>query len=388
VATTKPKKELFDIMNSVDILLDINNRFLLLVKRKNEPFKDDWALPGGKQEPYEALPDAVMRILKQRLGMAVAMKTEGLVPTLSFTDLKKEARLHQIRTYDSGTDLRGGNTTLFAVQIHIDKELLFKSLKVGFNVSDFKIVEKDRIPKLAFDHAGFIEQYYSQLKPYPKSEKDYDVLEYERPSVTVDIIIFTIREGALKVLLIKRKAWPFKDSWALPGGFVEIDESTDEAAERELHEESGIKDVYLEQLYTFGEPKRDPRARVISVAYYALAASDKIKLVASSDASAANWFNIVELPKLAFDHDRIIGYALERIRGKIEYTTIAFQLLPEKFTMTELQEVYEIILEKKLDKRNFRKKMHELNILKELHEQRMQGAHRPAQLYAFKSRPI
>jgi len=199
--------------------------------------------------------------------------------------------------------------------------------------------------------------------------------------VTVDIVIFTIQEGVLKVLLIKRAIPPFLGQCAIPGGFVHEDEDLDQAALRELEEESGVTDVYLEQLYSFGDPKRDPRGRVITVAYFALISPDR-KLMAGSDAAAAAWYPIDQLPPLAFDHATILNYALQRLRNKLEYTTVGFQLLPEKFTLTELQAVYEAILGKKLDKRNFRRKMSLLRILKPLREHR-RGGQRPAQLYRF-----
>ena len=199
--------------------------------------------------------------------------------------------------------------------------------------------------------------------------------------VTVDIVIFTIQEGVLKVLLIKRRIPPFLGQTAIPGGFVLEHEDLDQAALRELKEETGVSDVYLEQLYSFGKPDRDPRGRVVTVAYFALISPDR-KLTAGSDAAAAAWYSIDQLPPLAFDHATILNYALERLRNKLEYTTVGFQLLPEKFTLTELQEVYEAILGRKLDKRNFRRKMSVLKILKPLAEHR-RGGQRPAQLYRF-----
>lgn len=199
--------------------------------------------------------------------------------------------------------------------------------------------------------------------------------------VTVDIVIFTIQEGVLKVLLVKRRIPPFVAQCALPGGFVLEDEDLEQAAMRELREETGVSDVYLEQLYSFGKPDRDPRGRVITVAYFALISADR-KLKAGSDAAEAAWYAMDDLPKLAFDHATILNYALERLRNKLEYTTVGFQLLPEKFSLTELQEVYEAILGKKLDKRNFRRKMSLLKILKPLSEYR-RGGQRPAQLYRF-----
>ncbi|HXQ73126.1 MAG TPA: NUDIX domain-containing protein [Pyrinomonadaceae bacterium] len=199
--------------------------------------------------------------------------------------------------------------------------------------------------------------------------------------VTVDVVIFTIQQGVLKVLLVKRRIDPFIGQFAIPGGFVLEDEDLEEAAARELREETGVSDVYLEQLYSFGEPDRDPRGRVVTVAYFALISADR-KLRAGSDAAEAAWFPMDDLPPLAFDHATILNYALERLRNKLEYTTVGFQLLPEKFTLTELQEVYAAILGKTLDKRNFRRKMSVLRILKPLPEYR-RGGQRPAQLYRF-----
>lgn len=199
--------------------------------------------------------------------------------------------------------------------------------------------------------------------------------------VTVDVVIFTIQEGVLKVLLVKRRIDPFIGQYAIPGGFVLEDEDLEQAAARELREETGVSDVYLEQLYSFGKPDRDPRGRVVTVAYFALISADR-KLKAGSDAAEAAWFPMDNLPPLAFDHATILNYALERLRNKLEYTTVGFQLLPEKFTLTELQEVYAAILGKQLDKRNFRRKMSVLRILKPLPEYR-RGGQRPAQLYRF-----
>ena len=199
--------------------------------------------------------------------------------------------------------------------------------------------------------------------------------------VTVDIVIFTIQSGALKVLLVRRRIPPFADQFAIPGGFVHEDEDLDQAALRELREETGVADVYLEQLYSFGNTGRDPRGRVITVAYFALISADR-PLEAGTDAAEANWWAMDQLPTLAFDHDNILQYARDRLRNKLEYTTVGFQLLPDKFTLTELQEVYEAILGKKLDKRNFRRKMSLLKILKPLSERR-RGGRRPAQLFRF-----
>jgi 8-oxo-dGTP diphosphatase len=208
--------------------------------------------------------------------------------------------------------------------------------------------------------------------------------EYPKPAVTVDTAIFTVKEGELKVLLVKRNVEPFKGMWAIPGGFVKLSESLDDAAKRELEEETGVKDVYLEQLYTFGNTKRDPRGRVITVVYFALINSEAIKLTASSDVSDAKWFSIKKLPELAFDHREIMEYAIKRLRWKFEYTTMVFSLLPQKFTLSNIQSIYEIIFDKKFDKRNFRKKIISLDIVKQTKEIEKKVSHRPPRLYSFK----
>jgi 8-oxo-dGTP diphosphatase len=200
--------------------------------------------------------------------------------------------------------------------------------------------------------------------------------------ITVDIVIFSVREHSLQVLLVKRGVPPYEGRHAIPGGFIREDESPEEAALRELYEETGVRNVFLEQLYTFGDPKRDPRGRVVTVAYYALIASDKLSVAAGADAADASWFRVSGLPPLAFDHRTILDYALERLRNKLEYTTVGFQLLPERFTLGELQEVYQAILGRKLDKRNFRRKIAVLQIVKPLREWRRTGR-KPARLFRF-----
>ena len=207
--------------------------------------------------------------------------------------------------------------------------------------------------------------------------------KYERPSVTADIVIFTIQNNELKVLLVKRDVEPFRGKWAIPGGFVKMSESLEDAAKRELEEETGVKDVYLEQLYSFGDPGRDPRGRVITVAYIALINSENIKLRATTDVSEAKWFSIKKVPSLAFDHKRIFDYSLKRLKWKFEYTTVAFSLLPKKFAISEIQKIYEIVFDKKFDKRNFNKKIISLGILKE-EEVKRDVSYRPPQLYSLK----
>lgn len=203
--------------------------------------------------------------------------------------------------------------------------------------------------------------------------------------VTVDIVLFTLRERRLHVLLIRRLGTPFEGSFALPGGFVLENESLDAAAQRELQEETGVvagsEKVYLEQLYTFGEPGRDPRGRVVTVAYYALVPNSQV-LKAGTDAADAAWFAVDELPPLAFDHTAIIEYAHSRIRNKLNYTSVGFELLPEKFTLTELQLVHEAILGEKIDKRNFRRKILQQGIVEPTKELQKTGR-KPAQLFRF-----
>jgi 8-oxo-dGTP diphosphatase len=215
--------------------------------------------------------------------------------------------------------------------------------------------------------------------------ENYDVTKYERPSVTTDVVIFGVVDETLKVLLVKRKSWPFEGMWAIPGGFVRIEESLEEAAYRELKEETGVDsdDVYLEQLYTFGDPQRDPRTRVITVAYFALVSADQIKPEAASDAADVGWFSVYNPPPLAFDHADILDYAITRLRYKLEYTAVGFQLLPEKFTLRELQNTYEIILGAKLDKGNFRSKLRKTNVVEPVEGFRDTGG-RPARLYRFR----
>jgi 8-oxo-dGTP diphosphatase len=209
--------------------------------------------------------------------------------------------------------------------------------------------------------------------------------EYPHPSVSTDIVIFTIQEEQLKVLLIRRLSEPFKNGWALPGGFVEIDEDLEQAALRELQEETGIRGVYLEQLYTFGQPDRDPRERVITVAYYSLVPIDRLSVGAASDARELGWFGIDQLPELAFDHRTIISKAKQRLTAKLDYSTIALQFMPSKFTLSELQRVYEIIHGEALDKRNFRKRVMAYGCMEDTGDVSRNGSHRPARLYTLKS---
>jgi 8-oxo-dGTP diphosphatase len=207
--------------------------------------------------------------------------------------------------------------------------------------------------------------------------------EHARPALAVDCVVFGLDEADLAVLLVRRDLEPFAGKWALPGGFVHVDETVDAAARRELTEETGLGKVYLEQLYTFGDLDRDPRERVVTVAYYALVNLADHRVKAATDAREAAWFAASDLPALAFDHDAIVTAALGRLRGKVRYRPVGFELLPPKFTLTMLQRLYEKVLERPLDKRNFRKKVLATGLLEELDEVEQDVAHRAARLYRF-----
>lgn len=206
---------------------------------------------------------------------------------------------------------------------------------------------------------------------------------YPRPSLSVDCVIFGLDDSQeLRVLLIQRGHDPFAGYWALPGGFVEMDEDLETAARRELEEETGVRDIFIEQLYTFGKPNRDPRGRVISVAYYALVNLQEHPARAASDATNVQWVKLSELPQLAFDHAHILQTAIERLKAKVRYQPLGFELLPEKFTLSQLEKLYEKVLGKPVNKRNFRSKILKMGILEQL-ERQTDVAHRPAFLYRF-----
>lgn len=207
--------------------------------------------------------------------------------------------------------------------------------------------------------------------------------DYPRPAVTADCIIFGFDAGELKVLLIERGIEPYKGKWAIPGGFLRDNESADDCARRELFEETGLENVFMEQLYTFSNPERDPRGHVVTVAYYALVKLSDYTVKAGDDAKNANWFGISKVPGLAFDHDRILRVALNRLRGKIRYQPVGFELLPERFTLPDLQTLYESILEVKIDRRNFRRKIDSTNLLID-HNESVKGVpHKGAKYYSF-----
>jgi len=216
------------------------------------------------------------------------------------------------------------------------------------------------------------------------SEGDLPALS-DRPAVSVDVAIFSVRAQELQVLLVRRAAAPFRGRWVLPGGFVRFAEALDDAARRELRDQTDVQDVYLEQLYTFGAPRRDPRGRAISVAYFALVAGN-VTARARPAGTEVQWHPFRGLPDLAFDHGEILAYALQRLRYKLEYTSVGFELLPNEFTLSELQSAYEIVLGETLDKRNFRRRILEAGILVETDRSRTgEGQGRPARLYRYKA---
>lgn len=215
---------------------------------------------------------------------------------------------------------------------------------------------------------------------------DYDPSQYKKMSVAVDLLVFTIEEERLKLLMIEREEEPFAGKLALPGVFVGIDETLDAAAKRGIREETGLKDIYFEQLYTFSDVKRDPRMRIISVSYMALVPLEKLSFKAGKRTKDAYLVDVEELlasdRSVAFDHKKIISYARWRLANKVEYTLIAFHLVPEGFTLPNLQKVYEILLGKPLYKANFRKKISEF--IEETEFQTSGDAHRPSRIYRLK----
>ena len=201
--------------------------------------------------------------------------------------------------------------------------------------------------------------------------------------IATDIVIFTVRDNVLQVLLIKMKKKPFAGKWAMPGGLIRPNEPLLTAAKRLLREKGGISGAHLEQLYTFGRVDRDPLGRVVSVGYTALLPSYAMLLKTTSEYGDIAWFPIKKVPSLAYDHNDILTTGLARLRAKLEYTTIVKNLLPKEFTLTELQHIYEVVLGKKLDKRNFRKKLLALDLLKKTGKRRGGASNRPAELYTF-----
>ena len=205
--------------------------------------------------------------------------------------------------------------------------------------------------------------------------------KYPHPSVTTDCVIFGFDGTKLRVLLVERGIEPYKGRWAFPGGFLKMDESAETGALRELQEETGLKGAYIKQFHTFSDPNRDPRERVLTVAYYALVRMQEVK--GGDDAAKAEWFAQDEVPSLAFDHDLILRVALKELRKQIHFEPIGFELLPEKFTIKELQLLYEAILDVKFDRRNFYNKMKHLEILTQLDETVFNSPKKEAYLFKF-----
>lgn len=202
--------------------------------------------------------------------------------------------------------------------------------------------------------------------------------------VSVDAVVFGYdQDSGISALLIKRKNEPFQKMWALPGGLVLNGESLDGAVKRELKEEAGIDVNYLEQLYTFGDPSRDPRNHTLSVSYFGLVRPQDFQPTAHTDAEDVAWFNVKKLPRLAFDHKKIIDLAIKRLRGKITYEPVGFELLEKEFPFSDLEKLYQTLLDQEIDRRNFKKKIMALGILEELDATMQRKTGRPARLYKF-----
>lgn len=212
-------------------------------------------------------------------------------------------------------------------------------------------------------------------------EEQMHCYRYPHPAVTTDCVIFGFDGERLQVLLIERGIEPFKGRWAFPGGFIKMDETAEEGALRELKEETGMENAFIQQFHTFSNPLRDPRERVITIAFYALVRIQEVK--GGDDAASARWFPLDEIPALAFDHDHMLRMATQRLRQEIHFHPIGFELLPEKFTLRELQSLYEAILGITFDRRNFAKKMLHLEILNELDETVWPTPKREAKLFSF-----
>ncbi|HAM88423.1 MAG: NUDIX hydrolase [Candidatus Falkowbacteria bacterium GW2011_GWC2_38_22] len=210
------------------------------------------------------------------------------------------------------------------------------------------------------------------------------IKKYEYAVMATDTVLFALDDGKLKILLIKMNKKPFVDMWAVPGGLVRGDESVEVSAKRTLKEKTGVANVFMEQLYTFGNVNRDPFGRVVSIAYMALTPNIDMEIKTTKDHKEIGWFDVKDLPVLAYDHEKIVKTAVSRLSAKLEYTNIVFQLLSKEFTMNELQTAYEIIRGEKLDKRNFQKKILALDLVKKLDKKTTGQAHRPANVCTAK----
>lgn len=224
--------------------------------------------------------------------------------------------------------------------------------------------------------------------PYTKCEMNTNKAGYEQTAVTVDLVIFTVNQDRLNALLVKRASEPFSGCWSIPGGFLRKGETLEQAAQRVMEEKTGVKEAYLEQLFTFGRPNRDPRARIITVTYFALIPWKRLAQPDSSKVIDVGWFTAEEVPVLAFDHREILDFAVNRLQAKAGYSSIVYGLLPEAFRLSDLQKVYEVIMNHSFDKRNFRKRMLASGLLEETGKKDISGAHRPAMLFQFKKHEL
>lgn len=362
--------------SSIDLIILDKDDKVLLVRRLEEPEINKLGLIGGVQKDGENFKDGILRILKEKVGINCS-KVDSELGKI-YLDSGLEFDYKQVKTYFSDVGNLAGNVTLFSISTNLSGE---EFLNLVSRKEIFAFYDRNSLPNLAFEHNKFIGDFFFH-------EKGYTSKTTQKIGNTVDVVIMTISDGLLKILLSHRLKNPFKGCYSLPGGFVETNLSLDENASNILKKDTGVSDVYLEQLYTFGKVDRDSRGRVLSTAYYALIDSEKVKLSVTDKYDEIKWFSISDLKKIdiAFDHREIIETALSRVYNKIEYTNIAFQLLPEKFTLAELQEVYEVILDREVDKRNFRKKIFELDMLDELDEFKKEGRMRPARYYSFKER--
>lgn len=261
--------------------------------------------------------------------------------------------------------------------------------------NDFKLSNRKQTSQL--DVLPTLENLNKNTEDFQPSEvynrrqntEDFQPSEVYGSAVAVDAVLFTIEHEELKVLLIKVTNGPYEGKWALPGGLVQLNESLDDAAKRVLFQKTNIGDIHLEQLYSFGDINRDVRGRVISVSYFALVNNkNNFKLKTTAYYSEIAWWSVKKISEMAFDHKEIIKLAYERLKSKLEYTNIVYSLLPKEFTLTDLQKTYEIILGQKIDKRNFRKRMTALKLVKNTGKVLKGEAHRPAELYQFSKRGI
>ena len=268
------------ILHSVDCLFLTNDNKVLFIKREKDPQKNKLALVGGVQNQFESFEDAIIRILKLKLGVTTKIENKKIIIN------KHEFSIEQFKTFDSGKDPRGGNTTLFVIETNYNETKLKEIISKEVYFHDI-----NKLPNLAFEHNKFISDYFF-------NKKNYAIGNVQDIGITIDIVILTVQNNLLKVLLAKRSKEPFKDYYTLPGGFIENNLNLEENAFKILKRDTNITNAYLEQLYTFSEIERDPRGRVITVSYYALIDYSKINLIHSLHVDEINWFSESDLKKL------------------------------------------------------------------------------------------